>query len=569
MLSFVLPVLAAFAAAPEPQNPQQPQTTTRLVPLQHLCPSQPDEQGLPWGSLMRYRGSRTADLALGTDSMSAITPDSIVDTLYGFAAEDIDEERLFLQTIDSNLLVIGEKALADRVGKYIAEAGAILARPMQVELCVWDASEHGHPGSVLDADAYAKFGKDRAPQWRAVGTCNAGQPLRLENMTWSRYVRGIEIEVAQKKTMTSPSTDRYGVGSMALARAHPLIGSSDFAVHLQFAVADRSGQVQSLQTGMPGAPDIELPHLDSSFATCSARIPNGGALAATLAGSAAAGDAITVTLRVTSTESPEAMSDPRAALIPIGALISYGLNYEAALPDVHENDDELFIEERSSYGYIPADNLQDLVAGVLAATDEEGEHEIKVGGGYLYVRASAPAIAAARSLLQGLQDEMIRNVEIVHAANIEPTESTAVATATRPLLHGLWLPTLLGREASAYRLHETNVVANIFVEVAPEAGSLAPSVQLLQSGSWFRCRLAPVGQSLHANIDLQTVVAPTPAMRSVMPGGGVLMQAEVAASRVDHDGVLNGAMTVDHGDGPRLQRQGQPWRTRMRTSFRR
>ena len=224
------------------------------------------------------------------------------------------------------------------------------------------------------------------------------------------------------------------------------------------------------------------------------------------------------------------MSDPRAALIPIGALISYGLNYQAALPDVHENNDELVIEERSSYGYLPADNLQDLVAGVLASVDEEGEHEIKVGGGYLYVRASAPAIAAARSLLQRMQDEMLRNVEIVHAAHIEPAESTVVAGATRPLLHGLWLPTLLGREASAYRLHETNVVANIFVEVAPEAGSLAPSVQLLQSGAWFRCRLAPVGQSLHANVDLQTVVAPTPAMRSVMPGGGVLMQAEVAGS---------------------------------------
>ena len=283
MLSFVLPVLAAFAAPPELQAPQQPETTTRLLPLQHLCPPELEEPGLPWGSMMRYRGSLTADLALGQDSLSAITPNAIVDTLYGFASQDIDEERLFLQTIDTNLLVIGEKVLADRIGKYITEAGAILARPMRVELCVWDASEHAHPGSILDADAYAAFGKDREPKWRAVGTCNAGQPLRLANMTWCRYVRGIEIEVAQKKTMTSPSTDRYGIGSMALVRAHSLIGTGDFAVHLQFAVADRSGQVQSLQTGMPGAPDIELPHLDSCFSTCSGRIPNGGALCATLA----------------------------------------------------------------------------------------------------------------------------------------------------------------------------------------------------------------------------------------------------------------------------------------------
>ena len=59
MLSFALPVAMAVLA------PQEPQTTTRLVPLQHICSPEIDEIGLPWGSLMRYRGNLTADGWLG------------------------------------------------------------------------------------------------------------------------------------------------------------------------------------------------------------------------------------------------------------------------------------------------------------------------------------------------------------------------------------------------------------------------------------------------------------------------------------------------------------------------
>ncbi|MFT4842398.1 MAG: hypothetical protein ACJA0V_000284 [Planctomycetota bacterium] len=561
MLTIVLPAALALSA------PQGPETTTQLMPLQHICTHEFDTNGLPWGSLMRLRHNLKADLVRSDDGLGPITPDAINDALYGFVAEAIDAEQLFLQTIDNNLLVVGEPQLVARVRKYIAEAAGILARPMQVELCVWDAADREPCSSILDQQAFNDFAANRTPMWRAVSTASAGQPLIMESMKWSRYVRGIDIQVAQKKTMTSPATDHYGEGGSTMVHAFSLIGSSDFAVHMQFAVGNQPGVVNKLQTGMPGAPDIELPRLDSFFGTCSGRIPNGGALATSLHGNAASGGQITVTLRVTSTGSPAPLTDQRAALLPVGALISDGLNYQAALPDVHSEGGQISIEQASSHGRIPSDNLQDLIAGVLAAADEEGDHEIKIGGGYLYMRASQQGIQRAQQLIQTLQDELIGNVEIRHSAHLHALPGQPGNTTTRAMLHSLTLPTLLGREAAVYRLHETNIVANIFVEVASEAGSLAPSIELLQSGTWFRARVVPVGESLHASVDLLSVIAPIPAIRSVMPGGGVLMQAQISSARLDHDGILTSGTAIDHGDGPRVTLAGRTYRSKLATTF--
>ena len=193
MLTITLPIVLALSA------PQEPKTTTQLVPLQHICTNELEQDGLPWGSLMRWRHNLRADLVLGDDGLGAITPDAIVEALYGFAAEAIDEERLFLQAIDNNLLVVGDPTLVARVRQHIQEAAGILARPMQVELAVWDAADREAAATILDKQAFAKWAANRSPLWRAVSTANAGQPLIIENMTWSRYVRGIEIEVAQKK----------------------------------------------------------------------------------------------------------------------------------------------------------------------------------------------------------------------------------------------------------------------------------------------------------------------------------------------------------------------------------
>lgn len=566
MLTTVLPTLLLLSSPQLPEIPQQPPSTAELLPLQHICSEDQERRSLPWGSLMRFHPDElNADFVFGSTGGGGVSPESVIETLYGFVPDAVDEERLFLQAIDRNLLAVGDKKVVDQVRGIIAEASSILARPVQIELAAWDANTAPTPRAILDAKAYAAFVGNRKPLWRSTSTTNAGQAVSIEHMTWSRYVRSIEVEVAQKKTMSRPSTDRYGEGGSATVRAFSLVGSDDFAVHMQFAAATRRADKGTLQTGLPSAPDIELPQLNSYFGTISGRIQNGGALAATMRGNDQGGGAITVTLRVLSSGGEARLGDASAALWPIGALYADGLAYSADLPDVHHEHAEREFDEASVYGRIPRDNLHELIESTLSAGDEDEDHEVRLGGGYLFVRSTKAGIARVQQLLIALQDRMIQNVEVRHRADLQADDSAPLPT-DETVLHALTIPTLLGREASVYRLRETNIVTNVNIEIASEAGILAPSIKLFQSGAWLRTRVVPLGETMHASMDLLSAMAPVPAMRSVMPGG-VLMQAKVASSRNDHDGIVSPGRAIPHGDGPRVTIDGRGFKSTMTTSF--
>lgn len=570
MLTIALPtVLTLFA-------PQEPKAATQLIALQHICTHEVNQTGLPWGSLLQRHDNLHEDLLLRNDAIGVITSKMISEALQDLTHEEIDAGRLLLQTVSSNLLMIGEPQLVTQVSNYVTEATNILARPMQVELCVWDATETSTCSSLLDKEAFADFTANRTPILRAVSTTNAGEPLVIQNMTWSNYVRSIGVEVAQKQAMSRPDTDHFGEGCSAMVRAYSLVGSSDFAVHMQFAAGKQHATTKTLHTGLPSAPDIELPHIASYFGTCSGRIPNGGALATTLRGSAVSGGQITITLRIISTGSPTSLSDKRAVLLPIGALISEGLNHQAALPNVHSEDftqrdpariNEAAFKQKNAFGVILPDQLEDLATIVLAATNDADTHQMMIEGGYIFIRASEQGCQRVEEMIKALQDDLIRNVEIHHSARLHAPTGEASGNTVHPVLHSLTLPTLLGREATAYRLLESNIAANIEIQIASEAGTLEPIMHLQQSGTWFRARTAPVGQELHASLELLSVIAPTPATRSVMPGGGVLMPARTSSARRNHNGILTNAATIDHGDGPPVTLNGQDYRSRLSTTF--
>jgi hypothetical protein len=571
MLTIALPTVLTLCA------PQEPKAATQLITLQHICTHEVNQTGLPWGSLLQCHDNLNKDLLLRNDAIGAITPTMISDVLQDHTHKEIDAGRLLLQTVNSNLLMIGEPQLVTQVSNYVTEATNILARPMQVELCVWDATGTSACSSLLNKEAFADFTANRTPMMRAVSTANAGDPLVIQNMTWSNYVRSIGVEVAQKQAMSRPETDHFGEGCSAMVRAYSLVGSSDFAVHMQFAAGKQHAPTKPLHTGLPSAPDIELPHIASYFGTCSGRITNGGALATTLKGSAVSGGQITITLRIISTDSPTALSDKRAALLPIGALISEGLNHQVALPNVHSEDftqrdpalmcKEAAFKQKNAFGVIPPDQLEDLATIVLAATNDGDNHQMMIEGGYIFIRASEQGCQRVKAMIQALQDDLIRNVEIHHSASLHAPTGEASGNTVHPVLHSLTLPTLLGREASAYRLLESNIAANIEIQIASEAGTLEPIMHLQQSGTWFRARTAPVGQGLHASLELLSVIAPTPATRSVMPGGGVLMPAQTSSARRNHDGILTDVATIDHGDGPPVTLSGQDYRSKLSTTF--
>ena len=565
MLTLLLPSLLAA--------PQQPQTASELLPLQPLCAHERDVTTPQWRTLLRYvrRHSRNADLVCNEEDGDRITPSGIYEALEQLEPDAIGEGLLSVTPIGDNLLVFGQRADVARVGKRIDEATKIVARPLELEFAVWDAASRETPRAVMSADDYARFAGQRPPLWRTVTSGRAGQPVTLKNMTWTHYVRSLDIEVAQKQTMSRPSTERYGEGCHAAVRAHSLIGSDEFAVHAQFAAGKARGVTRSIQTGLPGAADIELPRLETCYGVFSGRVANGGALAVTLRGNASGGGQIILTLRVRSTVQPTTLSDPTSALLPVGALTSAALTQRALLHGPFEPDDAeaLSFDEEGVYGHVPPDLLTHLVEGIAETVDDSGQWSIRHAGNYLFVQAQEQTVAAITATLRKLQDRVVRNVEVQHTGALGPQLDGGEQLGDAPPLHELVLPTLLGREFVAVRVHETNVVDKVYVEIAQESGALAPGVELLQSGAWLRGRAVPITGGMHLDLDVQVANAPTPPMRNVMPGGGVLMPTSVSITRRSHDGFAAGDQTIQHGDGPTVQIEGRGYSSSLSTTLRR
>ena len=562
MLTLLLPVLLTSV--------QQPETATELLPLQQLCERSSELHAPQWHSMLQYVRTHNskANLVIDPGNSSPITAEGVFNVLEGIENDAISEERLFLNAIGENLLVFGEAERVRAVRKMIHEATDILARPLQIEFCLWDAAGRETPSSILTSEEYESFCNGHKPLSRSLAVGRAGQAIALKQTSWTRYVRSIEVEVAQKKTLSRPATDRFGEGFHAAVRAYPLVDTEDLALHVQFASSVQRGVLRSVQTGLPGAADIELPRLETCFGGCSGRIPNGGALAVTMRGNPSGGGQIVLTLRAMANSPQKRLSDERLALVPCGAITNGALSQRAILPlQMEEMDEHVSHDDNGTYGMISSEALLELAQGIVESQEEAGDYSVHMAGSYLFVKASTEVCNKISALIRTLQDRMVRNVEVAHVAQLRPQEN-GEAEPARQVLHELTVPTLLGREFVAVRLHETNVIANVYIEIASEAGTLVPSVELLQSGAWLRGRAIPIAGSLHLGMDLLVCNAPIPMMRTVMPGGGMIMPATLSTARLSHDGTVASGQAIEHGDGPGVLIEGRGYGSTMSTTLR-
>jgi hypothetical protein len=433
---------------------------------------------------------------------------------------------------------------------------------VQIELCVWDAADREPAAAVLDPAAFTRFAGKREPLWRCVTTTHLGIAAALEHMRWSRYIGDIDVEVAQKQVMSDPVERAYGEGVEAVVHPFALIGSDDCVLHVQFALAQRRGPVRSVATGVTNAPEIELPTLETAFGTCSGRIANGGALAATLRGHASTGAQHIVTIRATSTTPPANAIHDGTLVLPVGALTSDGLTVPARpYAGFHEPIEPG--ETHPGHDHVDADTLQNLLRADLGdAVDQLG---LRCTGGFLIAHGTPELLARVETSLRHLQDVLIRTVAVQHTSLLKPIGDDAAAPA--PGIQDLVVPTLAGRELVVARCLETPVLAGIQVEIAAEAGILDPIVQLAQSGCWLRARVAPDGEAMHLQLTLLDRNVATPNTRSVMPGG-ILMATETWQGRGNHAGPVANGATVDLGDGPTVVAEGRSRGSRLAVALR-
>lgn len=561
----MLAILLAVCPVPSFCAQQDKPPVSEVFSLQHLIGNDPGQATPPWGSLLRRMEQPQCDMLGAAEPTEGFSADDAIGLLRELESDALENARLEVIGVGDSLVAAGDPAVVARLREHVKAATQLLARPLQIEFAVWDGTDRETPAAFLGPADFGRFAANRTPLWRSIATTRHGRAVALERMRWSRYVRDIDVEIAQKQTMSYPVTNQHADGGHAVVRPHLLTGSDEVVLHVQFAVAQRRGVVRSLQTGMTGASDIDLPALETAYGVCSGRVPNGGALAVTLRGNPATGGQLVLTVRVTGRTPPAGAPMQDLGLYPCGAITTQALLQSVEPPPDRDPDEVSPGESHEGFGHLPEDILvQFLRAGLGADGDADGV-SVRCKAGYVVVRGPTQLLAKVETLMRGLQDRLLRNATVVHRAPMSTADASGAPGTS--MLHELALPTLLGRELIVARCLETNIVADIFAEIAQEAGILNPKIDVLQSGSWLRARLSPLGDAMSVRLLVQDRYAPLPTARSVMPGGGVLMPTEAGKSLAAHDGIVANGQAIEHGDGPAVNLEGRAWRSSLATTI--
>jgi hypothetical protein len=566
MLHSLLPLCLLLPQAP---SAKEQKTIFEIHSLQHLCGSRAGLETPIWGTMLRApTDDRRVDLIGVTEPSERFEPDRIVQMLNQLNAADVEQNRLMLSTQGDCLMVFGAEDGVTRVRQQFEEASAVLMRPLQVEVCAWDATDREIPSAILGPREYAQFTAGLVPLWRCLDTTTNNNAVSMNRERWTRYTRNLNAEVAQKQSISLPVTDAFGEGGRVVVRPHLLLGGDDLVLHVQFGLAQRRGVVRIVPIGMPGAADLEMPLLETAYGGCSGRIVNGGALVVGLRGSAASGGQVAITVHVTARTPPVARPPAGLAVFPCGALLSTALLQRfdpPCFPKRPETDSSM--EPTQGFGCLTEDNLIHLVQ---AALGQAGEGlEIQVSHGLLFVRCEAQQASVIETLVTGLQDRLLRTVTVRHVGRLLPIEGDTPETAQKshPLLHEITAPTLLGRELTIARILETNVVQDLQAAIAQEAALLDPVVAELRLGTWLQARVAPQGSGLHLLLRTTSAGAPIPMTRSVQPGGGILMLTDMASCGTSHDGPVVAGQAIEHGDGPATIIEGRTYRSVLVTTI--
>lgn len=542
---------------------QQPQAVTEVLAIKHLVGPPPTVAPPPWDTLLTLPRD-PVDLLATAQSDGSLSPDLVLELLGQLSATALEQNLLHLAAIDDTVFATGAATEVGRVREHLRTLGGAIARPLQIEIGLWDATDRESPPAVLTAADYARFAGSRPRLWHSVAVTRHAQAVDLEQMRRTQYVRRIEGEVAQKATLSHPVLDAFGEGGHAVVRAHALVGGDEYAVHAQLAIGQRRGVVRTLQTGMVGAAELELPTLESTFVACSGRIGNGGALAATLRGVPHGGGQVVVTIRVSCGAPPAPAANAGIAVFPCSALTDPSL-LERTRPRADSWDPASDTDTLPGFGRLETDQLVGFLQAGLGE-DSGALGALHAAGGFVLAVGPAEALVRLELLLRGLQDRLVRNATVTHQAALQPTD--AGDSQPGPVLHELVLPTLLGREVTARRCLETSTVAALGVNIAQEASALQPEVRTLQFGCLLQARVVPADAGAQLDLSIRSEHGALPQARGVMPGGGVLMPFEMARTTARHHGVAANGQSIVHGDGPAVTLDGRAFRSTSTTTVR-
>lgn len=516
---------------------------------------------VPHGTLLRRLDS--LELLEGPNVQFDAEPAvALLELLY---PEAIESGALHARAGGGHLQVVAPQPLLEQVRTDLLAVMAQLTRPLEIELAVVALQSEELPPTVLAADRAAPwFAAQKAVlQQRAV--TRSSRPTSFDCLRWTRYVSDVDVEVAQKSDISQSIVDAFAAGMRARVQAHALTASEDIVLMVQFALGERIA-AERMVTNLADQPAIDQPLLASAFGAAAARVPSGGAMVVVLDGDDRSGLRTALVLRPRWV-APRAGDSPRLSVLPVSALLSTALlERPLPLPTRPFLGDESAadtLQVTVSYGehHMDSEALQQLFETVLG--EDANGTTIAIAGGFAFVTGSPALRARLVAATSGLQDRLLRNVELRArvdlAAAADGSPLAAPLDGPRRRWHDVALPCLTGRVSTLFRGLERNTVRCLLVEIAQEASALAPVADLQQAGVWLSARPALMQGAIAADALLQVVTLGEPIVRSLPRGALQLNEADVASLAVVTP--LQPGRITDLGAGPTATVDGRPHRS--------
>jgi len=176
--------------------------------------------------------------------------------------------------LDGRLRVDAPASVHARLREELAALEDLIVAPVRIAVHALPPAALAGQGAVLDADRVAALLAAHAPRSTATTAVPFDVPAFLETGQARRFVRDIDVEVAQKVSTTLPRTDVYFEGDRLGVAVTPM-ADGRLLVRAGMSRSDTADFARR-PTGTELGGELHLPAVDFARASFAAAVPDGG-----------------------------------------------------------------------------------------------------------------------------------------------------------------------------------------------------------------------------------------------------------------------------------------------------
>lgn len=480
-----------------------------------------------------------------------------------------DDGNVSVDLIGDALLVTGSPDQIHLVEQSLQQLTAALGEPFTVRAAAFTVDSGADLPAVAASytELRARLGQLGANfAWEASTTAAPSQTVDLGTLSSISYVCDCDVEIAQSSTMANPITKAMHLGCTVQVQAHPLAGSSDAVLLVQYARGETAAPMREVVLGKDDTlPRLQSPTVATDTGCLSGRIKNGGALLV-MADGVWGGRRFGIVVAAERKPLP-ADAERDLGVFPLGAFLSPGLRRDFfVVDDTGEAWRELWSPpivsgEDMAAALDPAD--PETWNTLFHRAIEDDASSVVIQDDLAVVRGPAASKQTVARLIELMQEQFLKTVEAEYRLG--------AADAADAPMQRVRLPMLLGRRHCLVHGIETTGVVDADVEVAQKAGISDPKVVRHFTGT--TCALqayATSGNELGAMVRLRVV--DTIMNRTFVPEnkhGIPLDQPTITRSRHTHQGrVPQDGQPLAFGDGLTVTVNERQVRTKPSLSLR-